>query len=230
MKKEPNHHKINHGRSFVCLWSLATTKYTVVDWILGVRKESKHRVQEKCERMLKTRCLMKKHIKTLSRMRFALSCLGQMCASAFSGCYCSFEEAGRLYPREGGGGGWCLDGQNSFHHNYLTSLTSSPVRCLCSNGCETYGVQSDMKLRSRLCLQPAPNRVEWGWGKQTTSGSHRSQNLTEAVKCGWIWLGLDWRLCVHVVIWNQRSSLNLAVYVGFTTEIIIHLMFNMLRI
>lgn len=186
-KKEPNHHKINHGRSFVCLWSLATTKYRVVDWILGVRKESKHRVQEKCERMLKTRCVMKKYIKTLSRMRFALSCLRQMCASAFSGCYCRFEEAGRLYPREGGREKWCLDGRNSFHHNFLTSLTSSPERCLCSNGCETYGLQSDTKLLDIILPSATVSSREKNKLRQVHIAHRISQKLLNLGEFGWDW-------------------------------------------
>lgn len=179
----PNHHKINHRRSFVCLWSLATTKYTVVDWTLGVRKESKHRVQEECEQMLKTRCVRGNYISGPGSHTQGGGLLGlvlEWCVRLQSPAVSAVLRELQGFTPERGGRNWCTTAFMLFPD--LSDLFSCP-----SNGC---GNKKELQPDTRLLyiplpsapvstLQLTPNRVEWRWERQTSSGStvniaHRS--------------------------------------------------------
>lgn len=108
-------------------------------------------------------------------MRFALSCLTQMCASAFSGCYCSQE----ALPQRGGkeNGVWMVRTAIIIISWPLWPLLLWDVCVLMAVKHSAYSrtqsslISSSRRQRSRLCLQSTPNRVEWWWEKQTTSGS-----------------------------------------------------------
>lgn len=219
-EKEPNHHKINHRRNFVCLWSLATTKYTVVDWTLGVRKESKHRVQEECEKMLKTRCVRRNYISgpgsAHTQWWGSLCLVLDWCVRLHSPAVSVVLRELQGFTPERGGRNWCTTAFMLFPD--LPDLFSCP-----SKGCEkkkscsqTRGSFISLSHRHQFQLSSWLQTGSSEGGKDKLLQVQPLTSLSEAVSFGWIWICFGLKGVLEsagayfqcsVVIWNLNVNM-----------------------